>query len=102
MKTPASTTEAYRQLGGDLLAVTNAGIYSANHAPEGLHVEGGMTLSPLNLDNGDGNFNWKPNGVLYVTDNGAGIVESEKFNSLNERGGIREATQSGPLLVSDL
>jgi uncharacterized protein YigE (DUF2233 family) len=95
----SSLGEAYRQLGGDLLALTNAGIYSEKHAPEGLHIEGGMTLSPLNLDNGDGNFYWKPNGVFYVTDDGAGIVESGKFNSLDERGGIHEATQSGPLLV---
>ena len=96
-----SLSEAYRQFGGDLLALTNAGIYSENHAPEGLHIEGGKTLRPLNLNNGDGNFYWKPNGVFYVTDDGAGIIESEKFNSLNERGGIQEATQSGPLLVID-
>jgi uncharacterized protein YigE (DUF2233 family) len=94
-----SLDEVYRQAGGEMLALTNAGIYSANHAPEGLHIEGGTTLSPLNLNNGDGNFYWKPNGVFYVTDDAAGIVESEKFNSLNERGGVREATQSGPLLV---
>lgn len=94
-----SLGEASRQLGGDMLALTNAGIYSGNHAPEGLHIEGGTTLSPLNLDNGEGNFYWKPNGVFYVTDETAGIVESEKFDSLNERGGIHEATQSGPLLV---
>ena len=94
-----SLGEAYRQVGGDLLALTNAGIYSEKHAPEGLHIEGGMTLSPLNLANGDGNFYWKPNGIFYVTDDGAGIIESEKFDSLNEQGGIHEATQSGPLLV---
>ena len=96
-----SLSEAYRQVGGDLLAITNAGIYSASHTPEGLHIEEGKTLSPLNLNNADGNFYWKPNGVFYVTDDGAGIVESEKFSSLAERGGIREATQSGPMLVID-
>jgi uncharacterized protein YigE (DUF2233 family) len=96
-----SLGDAYRQVGGDLLVITNAGIYSENHAPEGLHIEGGMTLSPLNLGSGDGNFYWKPNGIFYIKDSGAGIVESEKFNSLNERGGIHEATQSGPLLVID-
>lgn len=95
----SSLAEAYRQSGGDLLAITNAGIYSEKHAPEGLHIEGGKMLSPLNLDDGEGNFYWKPNGVFYVTDDGAGIIESEKFDSLNERGGIHEATQSGPLLV---
>jgi uncharacterized protein YigE (DUF2233 family) len=92
---------AYRQVGDDLLAITNAGIFSNNRTPEGLHIEGGVTLSPLNLNNGDGNFYWKPNGVFYIADNGAGIMESEKFDSLNKRGGVREATQSGPLLVID-
>jgi uncharacterized protein YigE (DUF2233 family) len=103
-RNPASTPysslgEAYRQVGGDLLAITNAGIYSVNQAPEGLHIEGSMTLSSLNLGKGDGNFYWKPNGVFYITDNGAGIIESNLFASFNRRGAIREATQSGPLLV---
>jgi uncharacterized protein YigE (DUF2233 family) len=96
-----SLAEAYRHVGDDLLALTNAGIYSENHAPEGLHVEGGIQLSPLNLNSGDGNFYWRPNGVFYVADDGAGIIESEKFHSLNERGGIHQATQSGPMLVID-
>jgi uncharacterized protein YigE (DUF2233 family) len=96
-----SLDKAYRQVGGDLLALTNAGIYSGDHTPEGLHVEGGETLSPLNLNGGEGNFYSKPNGVFYVADGGAGIVESEKFNSLSGRAGVREATQSGPLLVID-
>jgi uncharacterized protein YigE (DUF2233 family) len=96
-----SLDEAYRQMGGDLLALTNAGIYSESHAPEGLHVEGGVTLSPLNLNGGEGNFYWKPNGIFYVADGGAGIIESEKFNSLSGRAGVQEATQSGPLLVID-
>lgn len=96
-----SLGEAYRQAGGDMLVVTNAGIYSENHAPEGLHIEGDKTLSPLNLGHGDGNFYWKPNGVFYVADDGAGIIESEKFATLNARGGVHEATQSGPLLVID-
>lgn len=94
-----SLDQANRQIGGDLLALTNAGIYSENYTPEGLHVEEGVTLSPLNLNGGEGNFYSRPNGVFYVADDGAGIVESEKFNSLSGRAGVREATQSGPLLV---
>lgn len=96
-----SLDQAYRQIGGDLLALTNAGIYSESHTPEGLHVEEGVTLSPLNLNGGEGNFYWRPNGVFYVADDGAGIIESEKFNSPGGRVGVREATQSGPLLVID-
>jgi uncharacterized protein YigE (DUF2233 family) len=94
-----SLSEAYRQFGDELLAVTNAGIYAGNKTPEGLHIEGGKQLQPLNPDNGEGNFYWKPNGVFYVADDGAGIVETESFNSLKKEAGILEATQSGPLLV---
>lgn len=96
-----SLDQASRQLGGDLLALVNAGIYSKEQTPEGLHVEGGVTLSPLNLNSGEGNFFWKPNGVFYIADDGAGVIESERFDSLSGRAGIREATQSGPLLVID-
>jgi uncharacterized protein YigE (DUF2233 family) len=96
-----SLDEAYRQTGGGLLALTNAGIYSRSRTPEGLHVEGGATLSPLNLNGGEGNFYWRPNGVFYVGDEGAGITESEKFDSRRGRAGVREATQSGPLLLVD-
>lgn len=96
-----SLDEAYRQLGERLLAVTNAGIYSKSHAPEGLHVEEGLTLSPLNLSGGEGNFYSKPNGVFYVGDGGAGVSESEKFKSTGAGQVVREATQSGPLLVID-
>jgi uncharacterized protein YigE (DUF2233 family) len=90
---------ASRQIGGDLLALTNAGIYSEGYTPEGLHVEGGVTASPLNLNRGEGNFYLRPNGVFYVADDGAGIVEAEKFDSLSGRARVQEATQSGPLLV---
>ena len=95
-----SLEEASRQVGPDLLALTNAGIYSEDHTPEGLHTEGGLTLSPLNLDAGEGNFYSRPNGVFYVADGGAGIVGSEEFKSLSVGAGVREATQSGPLLVA--
>jgi uncharacterized protein YigE (DUF2233 family) len=96
-----SLDQAYGQIGDDLLGLTNAGIYSESYTPEGLHVEEGVTLSPLNLKGGEGNFYWRPNGVFYVAGDGAGIVESEKFNSLSGRAGVQEATQSGPLLVID-
>lgn len=96
-----SLEQASRQIGGDLLALANAGIYSVEQTPEGLHVEEGVTLSPLNLNSGEGNFYSRPNGVFYIADDGAGVIESERFNSLSGRAGIREATQSGPLLVID-
>lgn len=96
-----SLNEAYRQFGDDLLAVMNAGIYAEDKTPSGLHIENGVILHPLNLDHGEGNFYWKPNGVFYLANDGAAIMESERFNVLDKRAGISEATQSGPLLVNE-
>lgn len=95
----SSLEQAYSQLGNRPLALTNGGIYSAAHDPEGLHIEDGEMLSPLNLNGGEGNFYLRPNGVFYVTDEGAGVIVSEKFDSLSWRARVQEATQSGPLLV---
>jgi len=78
---------------------TNAGIYAPGYVPLGLYVENGRTLVPLNLGRGGGNFFLKPNGVFFVGDRRAGIVESSRYARL--RGRVRLATQSGPLLLSD-
>ena len=55
--------------------------------------------TPLNLSDGDGNFFMKPNGVFWLADGKAGVMETEAF----ARAGLspREATQSGPMLVVD-
>lgn len=84
--------------GQRLVFATNAGMYHADYSPVGLFAEGGKQLAPLNLDNGEGNFFLKPNGVFLVTDKGARVLESSEVLKLQgER--IQLATQSGPLLV---
>lgn len=87
-----------REQGDSLIAATNAGIYEPGYVPTGLFVEDGLVQHPLNLDDGDGNFFLKPNGVFLLTDTGARIVESSRFEAVAEP--VRYATQSGPLLVS--
>lgn len=75
----------------------NAGMYQPDLRPVGLLVVDGITRSPLNLASGEGNFFLKPNGVFYLTSNGAGIAESSDFANLKLP--VLLATQSGPLLV---
>lgn len=84
--------------GGKLLFAMNAGMFHPGHAPVGLFVEEGVTRTPLVLQGGRGNFFMRPNGVFYIYDAGAGIMESARF----AKSGIRPrlATQSGPLLLS--
>jgi uncharacterized protein YigE (DUF2233 family) len=77
------------------IALTNAGIFGTT-APVGLHVEGGVVRHPVDTGSGAGNFYLLPNGVFLVGDGGAKVVETSRL----ELGGVRLATQSGPLLVA--
>jgi uncharacterized protein YigE (DUF2233 family) len=86
----------------ELKFAINAGIYSREGAPLGLHIEEFKVLRPLNLGNLEGgqwNFYLKPNGVFYVHSNRPGIVESPKYPQLEIRPVL--ACQSGPLLLNN-
>jgi uncharacterized protein YigE (DUF2233 family) len=87
--------------GADLKFAINAGIFSPDYEPLGLHVEESAVLRKLNLGDMEGgqlNFYMKPNGVFYVADRTPAIVESALFARLDPH--PRIACQSGPLLVS--
>ncbi|MDA0812078.1 MAG: phosphodiester glycosidase family protein [Verrucomicrobia bacterium] len=78
--------------------VMNAGIYTNAPAPEGLHVEGGKELVPLNTNDGAGNFYLKPNGVFFIDENDrARVVSTDDYQKLKVV--PRLAAQSGPLLL---
>lgn len=82
-----------------LLFVTNAGMYQVDNTPLGLFIQNGKTLSPLNTRSGSGNFYLKHNGVFYITtDNKAAVCETNNFT---DKGTIKFATQSGPMLLVD-
>ena len=74
---------------------TNAGIFDPSHTPCGWYVEDGKESVPLNLQDGEGNFYMKPNGIFKV-DTEATIQASENSAGVQ---GVRWATQSGPLLL---
>jgi uncharacterized protein YigE (DUF2233 family) len=74
----------------------NGGIYSRAMTPLGLYIENGRTLSPMNRGTGGGNFFLKPNGVFFVTDTGAQVVETDAFRPTGQ---VRQAVQSGPMLL---
>lgn len=91
--------------GTPLLAATNAGIFYRTREPAGLHVERGRELRPLNRSatppagEKPGNFFYLPNGVFYVSADGtAHVVDAARAAPRMAR--MREATQSGPLLLS--
>jgi uncharacterized protein YigE (DUF2233 family) len=81
----------------------NGGMYQEDFRPVGLYIENGRELTAANTATLTGipsqipNFYKKPNGVFYVGDGEAGILETERF--LAERPKANFATQSGPMLV---
>ena len=83
----------------------NGGMYRSDSRPVGLYIEDGRELAPVNTISLTGapsqipNFYKKPNGVFYLGDNEAGILETGSF--LAERPSAKYATQSGPMLVID-
>ncbi|MEO8670474.1 MAG: phosphodiester glycosidase family protein [Tahibacter sp.] len=83
--------------GRHLRFAMNAGMYHADFTPVGVYVNNSQAWIAPNLASGTGNFFLKPNGVFFVNDAGAHIVESSEYPALSV--GVRLATQSGPLLV---
>lgn len=75
----------------------NGGMFRKDNSPQGLFVEDGKTIAPLDIADGNGNFYLKPNGVFYISKNNvAAISTTQDFRN----GNIRYATQSGPMLVT--
>ena len=85
-----------------LVFAANGGMFNPDYAPKGLYVENGKLLFPLDtVSKGYGNFYLQPNGVFYVDSAGQpGIVTTAGFKA-HPPAGIRIATQSGPMLLTD-
>jgi uncharacterized protein YigE (DUF2233 family) len=83
---------------GKLYFLCNAGMFQPDSTPVGLLLMNANLNFPLNLNDGQGNFYMKPNGVFVINQNDeARIVESSEFSALLTPS--IWATQSGPLLV---
>jgi len=83
--------------GKQAVFLMNAGMYHKDFSPVGLFVSDGNQPYPANINSGAGNFFLKPNGVFYIANDKAGVMETEAFL----RSGIKPqlATQSGPMLI---
>lgn len=97
---------ALKHTGKNVRIMMNAGIYSADDSPAGLHIENNTTLKTLNTRAGKGNFHLQPNGVFFITTQGkAGILTTQAYRKRYEGSAkspaIRLATQSGPMLLID-
>jgi uncharacterized protein YigE (DUF2233 family) len=91
--------DALAMRGRTLVFAMNAGMYHEDRSPVGLYVENGRELKRLSTANGSGNFSMKPNGVFYIDNKGAGVLETKAFARRKIKATF--ASQSGPMLVID-
>jgi uncharacterized protein YigE (DUF2233 family) len=100
---PYGTLEAVRrhfdQTGKVFLFAMNGGMYREDLSPVGYHVEARRKIRNANTRRGPGNFHMLPNGIFYVDNGRAGVMETRAFLRRNRRPSF--ATQSGPMLVID-
>lgn len=85
--------------------ITNAGMFTPLHEPEGLYIEEqGKRSFPVDTGSSvsAANFYLKPNGVFFIdsADN-FGVQQTEEFLLRKKNGlpNVKMATQSGPMLV---
>lgn len=86
--------------GQEALMLTNGGMYLEGNIPQGLFIENGTQLRPLNTRNSTyGNFYMKPNGVFCIDSSKGYVLTTEQYQRSKRK--YRYATQSGPMLVID-
>jgi len=95
----AALARALKERGRALRFAMNAGMFEDDLSPVGLYVEDGKRRHRADLRQGDTNFHLKPNGVFWIGDKVAGVVETSRY--LANPPAARFATQSGPMLVID-
>jgi len=79
----------------------NGGIYQQGGAPLGLLVLDGRQLRGINRrTKAHGNFYLQPNGVFLMGERGPRIVRTEDYPPVDTKW-VKQAMQSGPLLVID-
>jgi uncharacterized protein YigE (DUF2233 family) len=82
-----------------LIFAMNGGMFNYDHAPQGLYVENNILMNAVDTSSGRGNFYLKPNGIFYLTSDGAAeVCKTEDFQFKKS---ISYATQSGSMLVVD-
>ena len=94
---PYGSLEAFATDGPPVIFAMNAGMYLPDATPQGLYVEGGEVVAPINTGEGDTNFYLKPNGIFAIGGDGRAQVRASEAFSLTPE--VAYATQSGPMLV---
>lgn len=92
-------SKAMSQQNKTLIFAMNGGMYHEDRQPVGYYQDRYGERAIVNTNDGPGNFHLKPNGVFWLRDGIAGILESQRFL---DAGIVPDyASQSGPMLVID-
>lgn len=93
-----SLKNALERDGMELRFAMNGGMYTVDHGPMGLYIEGGRILHRIDRrTEGKGNFHMQPNGVFGINTDGTAFVKTTA--AMTDMRLVRYATQSGPMLV---
>ena len=95
----SALADALKAQGRQLRFAMNGGMFEADLSPVGLFVEDGQQKHKADMRDGASNFHLRPNGIFYVGDGAAGVMETTRFLANGSK--VRYATQSGPMLVID-
>lgn len=81
----------------ELTFAMNGGMFKKDLSPQGLYIENGKVLAPLDtIQKGYRNFYLQPNGIFYITYDKTGhVCKTTDFCNTN----VKYATQSGPMLI---
>lgn len=90
--------QSAQKAGQTTIWMMNAGMYHKGGAPVGLCIIDRQEITPINTSIGKGNFFLKPNGIFFLTENGAQVIDTTEWNP-ELPPTVQCATQSGPLLV---
>ncbi|AQT47318.1 phosphodiester glycosidase family protein [Bartonella choladocola] len=83
--------------GQSIAFAVNGGMYHKDFSAVGLYIENGKTLQSVSTRDGPGNFHMKPNGIFFIANKTAGVMDTDSFLKSKIKPDI--ATQSGPMLV---
>jgi uncharacterized protein YigE (DUF2233 family) len=84
--------------GQSLRFAMNGGMYLKDGSPQGLYIEKGKLIKPLDtIQNAFGNFYLQPNGIFYVQDKKGYVLSTSQYLATSPIPNY--ATQSGPMLV---
>ncbi len=83
-----------------LVFASNAGMYLSDNSPQGLFVQNGVEIVPVDKKkDGYGNFYMQPNGIFYLdAADIARVLTTEQYMKKKPKS-VKFATQSGPMLL---